>query len=138
MIPESQFYEAVRLTCPGRPFVLDPESYEGLTMLDNGEKPSLASIEAAWDSRIPKPLPPISVSMAALRLAMGRDVCIQVGAYISSIDNVEGKWQAQTWWEFSPRVNSDHLVVEQFRVALNKTYKQISDWFQAAQAIDEQ
>lgn len=138
MIPESQFYEAVALAVPGRPFMLSPETYAGLTMLDNGEKPSLASIESSWVSRPPKPFPAISVSMAALRLAMGRDACIQVGAYISSIDNVDDRWKSQTWWEFSPRVNSDHPVVEQFRAALNKTYKQISDWFQTAQTIDEQ
>lgn len=126
-------------------FSLDA-AYPELTEIVNGEVVTLSedrrqqTLQAWAQAQIESvnTVSPVSVTMAALRLALGRDVCIQIGAYIASIPDVNARWQTQTWWEFSPRVNSDHPVVEQFRVALNKTYKQISDWFQAAQAIDEQ
>lgn len=138
MIPESQFAEAVALAAPGRPFMCSPETYAGLTMLDNGPKPTMTQIQAAWDNRPAKPLPPISVTMAALRLALGRDVCIQIGAYIASITDVNAKWQAQTWWEKAATVNSSHPVVESFQTALGYTDEQVKDWFEAAKAIDNQ
>jgi hypothetical protein len=47
--------EAVKLACPGRPFRLDPVTYEGLTMLDDGPKPTVEEIETAWANR---PTPP--------------------------------------------------------------------------------
>ena len=34
----------------GREWVLDGDDYAGLTMLDGGDKPSKASLEAAWPS----------------------------------------------------------------------------------------
>lgn len=51
MIPDFQIYEAVMLACPGRPFVLDPETYGGLTMLDDGAKPTIEELETAWANR---------------------------------------------------------------------------------------
>jgi len=54
MIPDTDFYKAVMLTCPGRPFMLSPETYDGLTMLDGGDKPTLAEIEMAWANRPPE------------------------------------------------------------------------------------
>jgi hypothetical protein len=135
-IPEHQFAEAVALAAPGRPFMCLPETYEGLRMLDGGQKPSLAEIEAAWAARPAKPLPPISVSMAALQLALGRDVCIQIGAYINGIQDADAKWRAQVWWSKSPRVSSDHPMVEHFRAAINKSHDQMRAWFEAAYVID--
>lgn len=83
-----------------------------------------------------KPQDAKAVTMGALRLALGRDLCIQVGAWIQSIQDATQKFQAQTWWEYSPTVRSNHPVVEQFRVALNKTPEEVAAYFSAAYAID--
>ena len=134
-IPSENLAEAVALACPGACFMLNPETYAGLTMLDGTPKPTEAEIEAAWANR---PMPAVSVTMAALRLAMGRDICIQISAWISQISDVNQKFQAQTWWDKAPTVRSTHPVVEQFRTALNKTQEQVAEWFAAAKQIDEQ
>ena len=115
--------------------MLNPETYEGLVMLDGTLKPTEAAIEAAWANR---PMPAVSVTMAALRLAMGRDICIQISAWISQISDVNQKFQAQTWWDKAPTVRSTHPVVDQFRTDLNKTQEQVAEWFAAAKQIDEQ
>jgi hypothetical protein len=136
MITDTDLHKAVALACPGRPFVLNPETYAGLTMLDGGIKPTLAQLETAWANRPPNADPAISVTMAALRLALGRDICIQIGAFINAVQDVNQKFQMQTWWDKAPTVNSSHPVVEQFRAALNKTPEQVKEWFEAAFAID--
>lgn len=137
-IPSDNLAEAVALACPGASFMLNPETYDGLVMLNGTPKPTEAEIEAAWANRpVPAP-PPVSVTMAALRLAFGRDICIQIGAWISQINDVNQKFQAQTWWDKAPNVRNTHPVVEQFRVALNKTQEQVAEWFAAAKQIDEQ
>jgi hypothetical protein len=134
-IPSENLAEAVALACPGACFMLNPETYAGLTMLDSTPKPTEAEIEAAWAN---KSMPAVSVTMAALRLAMGRDICIQISAWISQISDVNQKFQAQTWWDKAPTVRSTHPVVDQFRTALNKTQEQVAEWFAAAKQIDEQ
>lgn len=137
-VPSDYLAEAVALACPGACFMLNPETYDGLVMLDGTPKPTEAAIEAAWANRpVPVP-PPVSVTMAALRLALGRDVCVQVGAWIGQIADVNDKFQAQTWWEFAPTVRRNHPVVEQFRISLNKNTSEVDSWFMAAKQIDEQ
>lgn len=137
-IPSDNLAEAVALACPGASFMLNPETYAGLTMLDGTPKPTEAAIDAAWANRpVPVP-PPVSVTMAALRLALGRDVCVQVGAWIGQIADVNDRFQAQTWWEFAPTVRRNHPVVEQFRIALTKNTSEVDSWFMAAKHIDEQ
>lgn len=134
-VPSDYLAEAVALACPGAAFMLTPETYDGLVMLDGTPKPTEAEIESAWANR---PMPAVSVTMAALRLAMGRDICIQISAWISQISDVNQKFQAQTWWDKAPTVRSTHPVVDQFRTALNKTQEQVAEWFAAAKQIDEQ
>jgi len=134
-VPSYNLAEAVALACPGASFMLNPETYAGLTMLDGTPKPSEAAIEAAWANR---PIPPLAtvVTMAALRQSLGRDVCLQIGAWIGQITDIEAKFQAQTWWEFAPTVRRSHPVVEQFRIALGKTNPEVDFWFTKAAEID--
>lgn len=134
-VPSYNLAEAVALACPGASFMLNPETYAGLTMLDGTPKPTEAAIEAAWANR---PIPPLAtvVTMAALRQSLGRDVCLQIGAWIGQITDIEAKFQAQTWWEFAPTVRRSHPVVEQFRIALGKTNPEVDFWFTKAAEID--
>lgn len=127
--------EAVALACPGASFKLDPETYAGLVMLDGTPKPSVAEIEAAWANR-PSVRPVYSVTMGALRIALGRDLCIRVSAWIQGIQDASQKHVASCWWEYSPSVRSDHPVVEQFRQAIGKTDEEAQAIFAAAYAID--
>lgn len=98
-----------------------------------------AQAQALYDAEQnppPPPPPPLVVSMAALRLALGRDICLQISAWISQIADTNEKFQAQTWWEFAPTVKRSHPVVEQFRVALGKTTSEVDFWFTKASEID--
>lgn len=135
-VPSHNLAEAVALACPGASFKLDPETYEGLVMLDGTPKPTIAQIETAWANRPIPPPPPLVVSMAALRLSLDRDICLQISAWINQIADTASKFQAQTWWEFSPTVKRSHPVVEQFRVALGKTTSEVDFWFTKAAQID--
>jgi hypothetical protein len=135
-VPSHNLAEAVALACPGASFKLDPETYAGLTMLDGTPKPTEAAIEAAWANKPIPPPPPVVVSMAALRLALGRDICLLISAWISQIADTNEKFQAQTWWEFAPTVKRSHPVVEQFRAALGKTTSEVDFWFTKASEID--
>jgi hypothetical protein len=135
-VPSANLAEAVALACPGAHFKLDPETYAGLTMLDSTPKPTEAEIEAAWANKPVPPPPPIVVTMAALRLALGRDICVLIGSWIGQIADTASKFQAQTWWEFAPTVKRSHPVVEQFRVALGKTTSEVDFWFTKAAQID--
>ena len=136
-VPSHNLAEAVALACPGASFKLDPETYAGLTMLDGTPKPSEAAIEAAWANR-PAVRPVYSVTMGALRIALGRDLCIRVSAWVQGIQDANQKHIAACWWEYSPTVRSDHPVVEQFRQAIGKTDEEAQAIFAAAKAIDEQ
>lgn len=134
-VPSHNLAEAVAFACPGASFKLDPETYAGLVMLDGTPKPSVAEIETAWANR-PSVRPVYSVTMGALRIALGRDLCIRVSAWIQGIQDASQKHDASCWWEYSPSVRSDHPVVEQFRQAIGKTDEEAQAIFAAAYAID--
>ena len=135
-VPSHNLAEAVALACPGASFKLDPETYAGLVMLDGTPKPSEAAIEAAWANRpIPQP-EPIKVTLAALKIVLGYNLCVQIGAWINSIQDVEEKFRATTWWKESSTVRRNHPTVETFRQAMGKTHAEVDAWFAAAQVID--
>ena len=134
-VPSHNLAEAVALACPGSKFSLNPETYAGLVMLDGTPKPTVAQIETAWANR-PAVSPVYAVTMGALRIALGRDLCIRVSAWIQGIQDTNQKHIASCWWEYSPSVRSDHPVVEQFRQAIDKTDEEAQAIFAAAYAID--
>lgn len=137
-VPSHNLAEAVALACPGASFKLDPETYAGLTMLDGTPKPSEAEIEYAWENR-PSPVSePVRVTLAALKIVLGYNLCVQIGAWINSIQDVEEKFRAVTWWKESSTVRRNHPTVETFRQAMGKTQEEVDDWFAAAKVIDEQ
>ena len=135
-VPSHNLAEAVALACPGAKFSLNPETYAGLTMLDGTPKPTVAEIETAWANRpIPQP-EPIKVELASLKIALGYNLCVQIGAWINSIQDVEEKFRATTWWKESSKVRRNHPTVETFRQAMGKTQEEVDAWFAAAQVID--
>ncbi len=135
-VPSDYLAEAVALACPGASFKLDPETYDGLVMLDGTPKPTEAAIEAAWANKpIPQP-EPIKVTLASLKISLGYNLCVQIGAWINSIQDTEEKFKATTWWKESSNVRRNHPTVETFRQAMNKTEAEVDAWFAAAQIID--
>lgn len=84
----------------------------------------------------PPPSEPIKVELASLKIALGYNLCVQVGAWINSIQDVEGKFRATTWWKESSKVRRNHPTVETFRQAMGRTQEEVDAWFAAAQAID--
>lgn len=84
----------------------------------------------------PPPAGPPVVTIGTLRIAMGRDICIAIGAWIQAIADAGQKHEAMSWWEYQPYVRRDHPVVEQFRLALNKTTEEVDAWFAAAKQLD--
>ena len=84
----------------------------------------------------PPPAWPPVVTIGALRIAMGRDVCIAIGAWIQAITDVHQRHEAMSWWEYQPYVRRDHPVVEQFRLALGRTTAEVDVWFAAAKQLD--
>lgn len=135
-VPSHNLAEAVALACPGASFKLDPETYAGLVMLDGTPKPSEAAIEAAWANRPIPPSEPIKVELASLKIALGYNLCVQIGAWINSIQDTEERFRATTWWKESSKVRRNHPTVETFRQAMGRTPAEVDAWFAEAQVID--
>ena len=98
-----------------------------------------AQAQALYDAEknpAPAVRPVYAVTMGALRIALGRDLCIRVAAWIQGIQDTNQKHIATCWWEYSPSVRSNHPVVEQFRQAIGKTDDEAHAIFAAAYAID--
>lgn len=134
MIPESHFAEAVALACPGRPFKCDPESYEGLTMLDGESTPSLEEIEAAWAAR-PAPVPE-SITPRQLRLWLAQNSLLDAAkAYVNGIADAAARLQAQIEWDYSLEIRREHPLVAAIGGALSLTETEIDEAFEEAAAL---
>lgn len=141
-VPSANLAKAVALARPGASFKLDPETYAGLVMLDGSSKPTEAEIEAAWANRPgpppPPPPEPLKVTLASLKIALGYNLCVQIGAWINAIQDVEERFRATTWWKEASNVRRNHPTVEMFRQAMGKTHAEVDAWFSAAQVEDAQ
>ncbi len=78
----------------------------------------------------------IVVSMRSFREACGRELMIQINAYVASIEDLNERFKAQTDLEFATTVARSHPRVAQFAAALNKTDAEIDDVFINAQQLD--
>jgi hypothetical protein len=82
------------------------------------------------------PPPPIVVSMRSFREACGRDLTIRINAYVSSIEDANERFKAQTDFEFATTVSRAHFRVSQIALALGKTESEIDEVFALAQQLD--
>jgi hypothetical protein len=82
------------------------------------------------------PPPPIVVSMRSFREACGRDLTIRINAYVSSIEDANERFKAQTDFEFATTVSRAHFRVSQIASALGKTESEIDEVFALAQQLD--
>ena len=79
---------------------------------------------------------PIVVSMRSFREACGRELMIQINAFVASIEDLNERFRAQTDLEFATTVSRSHPRVAQVAVALNKTDEEIDQVFITAQQLD--
>lgn len=134
-VPFQSLAKAVALACPpGAKFKLDPETYEGLTMLDGTPKPTLAEIEAAWDARPADPPPPLTVPGAAFLQAIGRAQEIALKAKINEIPNLDTRRHTMLYLSY-PYFVSDHTAIAQVASLMGKTDAEVYAYFEAAHAI---
>lgn len=82
------------------------------------------------------PPPPIVVSMRSFREACGRELMIQINAFVASIEDLNERFRAQTDLEFATTVSRSHPRVAQVAAALNKTDEEIDQVFITAQQLD--
>ena len=133
----------LRLIWPSRAFIAVGDE---VTFHDGQPPPTKAELDAtraqaealfaAEQAPQPPPPEPIKVTLASLKIALGYNLCVQIGAWINSIQDTEEKFKATTWWKESSNVRRNHPTVETFRQAMNKTETEVDAWFAAAQIID--
>ena len=133
-VPEAHLAQAVALACPGAKFILNPETYAGLTMLDDTPKPTEAAIQAAWDARPADPPPPLTVPGAAFLQAIGRAQEIALKAKINEIPNLDTRRHTMLYLSY-PYFVSDHPAIAQVAVLMDKTDAEVYAYFEAAHAI---
>jgi len=89
-----------------------------------------------WADAMQDSVKSIVVSMRSFREACGRELMIQINAYVASIEDLNERFKAQTDLEFATTVARSHPRVAQFAAALNKTDAEIDDVFINAQQLD--
>ena len=127
--------EAIKIACPGRPFRLDPITYEGLTMLDDGPKPTLEEIETAWANRPPETPPPVTRRQLK-RWLYQQGLLDSVPALIAAIADADARALAQIDWDDAATFDADNPLVLTFAAALGMTREQLhAAWIEAAQIL---
>ena len=124
---------ALQIGWPQGKWSLIGNDYSGLTWIGPGDAPTMEELQTAWDNRPP---PPIVVSMRSFREACGRELMIQINAFVASIEDLNERFRAQTDLEFATTVSRSHPRVAQVAVALNKTDEEIDQVFITAQQLD--
>lgn len=136
MIPPYKYAEAVRLVVPVEAhFKLDPESYEGLEMLNGYPKPSKEEIETAWENRPPETPPPVTRRQLK-RWLYAQGLLNSVPALIATIADDDARSLAQIDWDDAATFDADNPLVLTFAAALGMTREQLhAAWIEAAQIL---
>jgi hypothetical protein len=104
------------------------------TELDATREQALALFAAEQEAKEKRPV--YSVTMGALRRALGRTRCIQISAWIGGIQDVDQRHAISSWWEYAPTVRSTHPAIPQFQQVLGLDDAQADAIFAAAYAED--
>lgn len=127
--PEFQVFEVIQNNQPA--YDQTTQTLEPTETIDTAAK----KVTRGWKIAN-KPQDAKAVTIGALRIALGRDLCIQISQWAQNIPDPEQKFQAMSWWEYQPYVRRDHPVVEHFRLALGKTAEEVDAYFEAAKQLD--
>jgi hypothetical protein len=134
----------LRLIWPNRQFIAVGDD---ITFFDGKPMPTQAELDAtraqaealfaAEQAPPPPPPEPVKVTLASLKIVLDYDLCVQIGAWINSIQDVREKFRAMTWWKEASTVRRNHPTVETFRQAMGKTHAEVDAWFAAARILDD-
>lgn len=119
---------AISYAYPSAEWSLSGNDYDTLIWHGPGEKPTLAELQAAWDS---KPADPVIVSFRALAFFL-----LQAELYeqvkTAALSTIEG----EIWWSTaqSTTVHRDHPFVIALAAAIGQTPEQIDAIFASALA----
>jgi hypothetical protein len=118
----------LQLIRPNAEWSLNGEIYSGLEWFGPGDKPTLAEIEAAWDSR---PAAPVVVSFRSLAFAL-----LQAGLYEQVKTAALATPEGEIWWNTaqSTTVHRDHPFVIALGAAIGQTPEQLDAIFASALA----
>lgn len=94
------------------------------------------ALAAGYTYKVTDKTSAIVVSMRSFREACGRELMIQINAFVASIEDLNERFRAQTDLEFATTVSRSHPRVAQVAVALNKTDEEIDQVFITAQQLD--
>jgi len=113
---------------PTSQWTLNGETYSGLEWFGPGERPTLAELEAAWDS---KPADPVVVSFRSLAFAL-----LQAGLYEQVKTAALATSEGEIWWNTaqSTTVHRDHPFVIALGAAIGQTSEQLDAIFASALA----
>lgn len=138
------FTDHLRLIWPSRAFIAVGDE---VTFHDGQPPPTKAELDAtraqaealfaAEQAPQPSPPEPLKVTLASLKIVLDYDLCVQIGAWINSIQDVRERFRATTWWKEASTVRRNHPTVETFRQAMGKTHAEVDAWFAAAQTLDD-
>ena len=94
------------------------------------------ALAAGYTYKVTDKTSAIVVSMRSFREACGRELMIQINAFVASIEDLNERFRAQTDLEFATTVSRSHPRVAQVAAALNKTDAEIDQVFLDAQQLD--
>lgn len=82
------------------------------------------------------PPPPIVVSMRSFREACGRELILEIYAFVASIEDLNERFSVQNDLEYALTVARNHPKVAQVAAAIGKTESEIDAVFALAQHLD--
>jgi hypothetical protein len=120
---------AITHAYPSAEWSLSGNDYDTLIWYGPGEKPTLAALQAAWDTR---PAEPVVVSFRSLAFAL-----LQAGLYEQVKAAALATPQGEIWWSTaqSTTVQRDHPFVIALANAIGQTPEQIDALFATAQTL---
>lgn len=131
----------IHIIWPSRAFVARGDVFE----FDDGlPMPSKTELDATYDEALTlyeaqkqqNLIKSIVVSMRSFREACGRELMIQINAFVASIEDLNERFSVQNDLEYALTVARNHPKVAQVAAAIGKTESEIDAVFALAQHLD--
>ena len=96
---------------------------------------SSKTVTRGWEL-VEREVEPIVVTMRSFRLAMGRSRYVGLMSLVGSITDVDEKFEAQTFIEYSITVARNHPMVLAYAAKLEKSNEEVDAIFAEARRLD--